>query len=131
MTIRVGWDNPEQTIVRMEFERGWAWDTLKTAIQRADDHITSVPHTVHLMIDISRAGGLPRDFMSAAGDLFAQGEARPNEGRKIVVGAGALIRAAYTGFQAVYGYRLENRPFQFAGSVDEARRILAQQRPPF
>ncbi|MBZ0282335.1 MAG: hypothetical protein K8L97_16455 [Anaerolineae bacterium] len=124
MTIRVQWATPEKTIVHLEFERGWTWDTLKAAIQQADDHIISVPHQVHLIIDISKAGGLPRDFMSAAGDLFAQGEARANEGHKIVIGAGALIRAAYAGFQTVYGYRLEGRPFQFAGSVDEARRMV-------
>lgn len=124
MPILVQWDNPEKSIVRLEFERGWDWDVLKQAIQQADDLITSVSHTVHLIIDISKAGGLPRDFMTAAGDLFEQGEARANEGEKIVVGAGMLIRAAYAGFQAVYGYRLATRPFQFVGNLEEARNLV-------
>lgn len=124
MTIQVEWDTPEKKLIHLQFERGWTWDELKASIQRADDLITSVSHTVHLIIDISHAGGLPKDFMSAAGDLFAQGEARANEGQKIIVGAGFIIRTAYAGFQAVYGHHLEGRPFLFAKNMDEARTML-------
>ncbi|MBL8165556.1 MAG: hypothetical protein JNJ61_26470 [Anaerolineae bacterium] len=124
MSIKIGWDSAEQQIVRLEFQRGWTWDTLNKAIQRADDLIISVPHTVHLIIDIRNAGGLPGDFMTRAGDIFAQGDARPNEGKKVVVGAGPLIRAAYSGFLAVYGHKLQSRPFHFASSLDEARDMV-------
>ncbi len=124
MSIQVGWDSPDQTIVGVTFKRGWTWTQLQTAIQQADDLIVSVPHPVHLLIDIREAGGLPGDFITRAGDLFAQGEARPNEGRKIVIGAGPLIRVAYNTFLKVYGQRLNGRAFLFAGSLDEARILL-------
>lgn len=124
MSIQIKWANPEQTAILLEFERGWSWDDLYGAIKRADNLITSVSHTVNLIIDIRQAGGLPRDFMRVASDVFEQGEARPNEGMKIVVGAGWLIQGAYNTFQKVYGHRLQNRPFIFASSLDEAYTML-------
>ena len=95
------------------------------AIEQADQLITSENHTVHLVIDIHDAGGIPGDFISRAGELFAQGGARSNEGQKIVVGAGTLMRMAYKGFLKVYGSKLEGRPFIFADNLDAARTILA------
>jgi hypothetical protein len=123
MHIEVTWDNEAKKAIYMKFQRGWTWPELHRAVDLADQLIISAPHTVHLIIDIREAGGLPSDFMSAAGELFAQGDARPNEGKKIVVGAGTLIRAAYNGFTAVYGRQLQGRPFTFARSLDEARNI--------
>lgn len=124
MDIQIRWDDAERRIVRLEFQPGWTWDALKQAIQRVDELIASAPHTVHLLIDIRGAGGLPGDFMTRAGELFAQGEARPNEGDKVVIGAGPLIRAAYSAFLALYGDEAQRRPLRFAGSLDEARALL-------
>jgi hypothetical protein len=124
MGINVAWANPDQTIIKLNVQRGWTWDDLYAAIQQADDLITSVDHTVNMVIDISHAGGLPRDFMKVAGDVFDSGEARANEGQKIVVGAGTLIQFAYGAFLKVYGYKLQNRPFQFASSLDSAYAML-------
>jgi hypothetical protein len=124
VSISVDWDNPQQTSLRITFARGWTWEQLHAAVQQADDLIISVPHTVHLLIDIRQASGLPGDFITRAGELFAQGEARSNEGQKIVIGAGGLIRVAYNTFLMVYGQQLEGRPFSFAGSLDEARAML-------
>lgn len=122
MPIQVSWDNSQQNIIHIRLGRGWTWDDLQDAIQQADDLIVSVPQVVHLLIDIREAGGLPRDWISRAGQLFTQGEARPNEGQKFVVGANLLIRAAYQGYATLYG---QERPFQFAVTLDEAREMIA------
>ena len=125
MQINVAWDNNDHRIVRIVFQRGWTWQDLNQAIQQADQLIRSEPHTVNLVIDISAAGGIPGDFISRAGELFAQGEARSNEGQKIVIGAGTLMRMAYKGFLKVYGSKLEGRPFIFADNLDTARAMLS------
>ena len=125
MTIHVKWANLEKTAIHLELERGWSWDDLYKAIQGADDLLTSVPHKVDLIIDISHAGGIPGDFMRVAGDVFASGKARSNEGKKIVVGAGWVIKGAYNTFLKVYGSQLKNRPFIFASSMDEAKTMLS------
>jgi hypothetical protein len=124
MSVHVKWADPSQHIIHLEFQRGWSWGDVRTAIQRADDLIVSVPHTVHLMIDIRKAGGLPRDFMTAAGELFSQGDARPNEGKRVVVGAGPFIRMAYNGLASVYGHKLGARPFLFADNTEQAHALL-------
>ncbi len=126
MNILIDWHNNEQNAIHLRFERGWTWDHLQQAIRQADTMIESVPHTVHLIIDLRNGGGVPGDFMSVAGDIFAQGEARANEGQRVVVGAGMLLRAAYRGLLAVYGGQLAERPFLFAASLDEARQMLYQ-----
>jgi hypothetical protein len=126
MQINVAWDNNDHRIVRIVFQRGWTWQDLRQAVQQADELIRSEPHTVHLVIDIHDAGGIPGDFIARASELFAQGHARSNEGQKIVIGAGTLMRMAYKGFLAVYGSKLEGRPFIFADNLDEARILLAE-----
>ncbi len=110
--------------IQFIFEPNWTWDQLHAAIEKADVLILSVEHPVHLIIDIRQSGGLPRDFMSRAKDIFAQGEARANEGQRIVIGAGRWLRLAYSSLVTVYGQELAQRPFLFANDLDEAQRLL-------
>jgi hypothetical protein len=124
MSITTAWGNPEYTVIHLTFQRGWTWTELKAAVAQADSLIISVAHTVDLLIDIREAGGIPRDFLSAAGELFSNGDARSNEGRKIVVGAGVLIRTAYNGLMNVYGHRMKDRPFVFAADWSQAQALL-------
>jgi hypothetical protein len=124
MSIAIQWHNPKQTAIHLELRRGWTWDELNDAIQEVDKLITSVEHTVHIIIDIRKAGSIPGDFMSMAGDIFANGEARANEGKRVVIGAGSLIRIAYNGILAVYRHKLANRPFLFASNLDEAYEMI-------
>lgn len=124
MAITVNWADDRQQVINLVFQPGWTWDDLRAAIQKADELIISVSHTVHLLVDIRKAGGLPADFMRVAGELFEGGEARANEGQKVIVGAGRLLQMAYNGFLKVYGHRLKNRPFHFAGNMDEAQALL-------
>ncbi len=124
MQINVAWDNNDHRIVRIVFQPGWTWMDLRHAVHQADELIASEPHTVHLVIDIHDAGGIPSDFISRAGEILTHGDARANEGQKIVVGAGALIRMAYKGFLKVYGSKLEGRPFTFADNLEAARAML-------
>lgn len=122
MNISVAWSTPSALL--LQFQPGWTWQDLYAAIQQADTYIASANHTVHLIIDISRAGRIPGDFLRVAGDVFASGSPRANEGRRIVVGAGALIRAGYNTLARVYGGELRARPFHFTNSLDEAHSLL-------
>ena len=117
MNIDVEWDNREQTIIRILFRRGWQWAELEEAIRQAETYITSVPHTVHLLMDIQEAGGGPAGVITRAGSGLEQ---------KVIVGAGMLIQAAYRAFLKVYGTQMAGRPFQFADSPEAARQMLRQ-----
>ena len=122
MGIHVSWADTSTVLIR--FEPGWNWDNLYAAVGEADALIANAPHQVNMVIDIHKAGGIPRDFLNVAGDLLNQGGARSNEGEKIIVGANWLIRAAYQGFLAVHGHQVEDRPLRFAATMDEALAML-------
>ena len=124
MNIEVNWANNTQTAIHLTFQRGWTWDHLDQALNQADAMIGSVEHTVNVIIDIRNGGGIPRDFFTVAGELFAQGNPRANEGQRVVVGAGRMMRAVYRGLLNVYGGQLQNRPFLFASTLEEAHRLL-------
>ncbi len=128
MPIEVAWGDPAQTTILLRLERGWTWEELTQAVAQADALITSVGHQVHLLIDL-RGSGIPRDFLRVAQDLFDQGDARPNEGQRIVIGAGPLARAAYQGLRSVYGAQLAERPIRFADDLDQARQMLKTDTP--
>ena len=124
MHIDLNWTDNAQSIIQLTFQRGWTWDDLEQALDQADGMIGSVSHTVHLVIDIRHGGGIPRDFVTVAGDLFGQGQPRANEGQRVVVGAGMMMRAAYRGLLNLYGAQLQQRPFLFASNLEEAETML-------
>lgn len=127
MRVNVEWQNTEKTLIHIQLLAGWTWDNMRTALKQVDDMIVSVAHPVHLMIDLRQGGRVPSDFLAVAGDLLNQGQARPNEGEKVIVGANFLIKTAYRGFQSLYKTKLENRPIHFADSVEEAQQLIQQK----
>lgn len=124
MAIELQWMNPQQTLILMQFKRGWAWAELYDAVRDVDQRIGSVAHTVHVLLDLTHAGRLPLDFMQVAGELFASGDARPNEGLRIIVGANWLLRSAYNTLSKLYASKLAERPILFADNLDEAHVLL-------
>lgn len=124
MSIQVDWDTPEKNIIRMKFRRGWTWDHVRAAVQQVDDWLVATPHTVHLVLDIREAGSLPRNFSGVIGELLKEGEARPNEGRRVVVGANFMLRTVFSGVQNLYGSQLRNRAFHFADSIEQAHALV-------
>ena len=123
MSIDVQWHDDTQRAVRLTFHAGWTWQGLTAAIDTADGLIGSVAHPVDLLIDLRQAGRLPGDFMQAAGEVFASGEARANEGRRIVIGAGPILRAAYGAFLKL-NRKAAARPLIFAASLADAQARL-------
>jgi hypothetical protein len=129
MHVNVTWQDNAKTLVRIQLLKGWTWNEVKQALRQVDEMIASVPHTVNVLIDLREGGGIPRDFLAVAGELLHDGEARPNEGEKVVIGANFLMKTAYRGFQSLYKNKLENRPIYFADSVENAQALLQQHTP--
>lgn len=123
MAINTRWDNSNKTIVILEFETEWSWGDLETAVQKADSLIGSVQHFVDLIIDLEGAS-IPKDVMSAAKALLSSGEARPNEGARVVVGANGAMRTIYQTIQKAFGNHVQEREILFAPSITDARAII-------
>ena len=92
-------------------------------MQKADRLIGSVEHCVDLIIDLEGTA-IPRDIMTAAKTLLASGEARPNEGARVVVGANGAIRTIYQTIQKTFNNAVEGREILFAPNMADARAII-------
>ena len=123
MAIVTRWDNRQKSAIILEFESEWTRADLEEAVQKADKLIGSVDGVVHLIIDLEGTS-IPGDFLSMARDLLSSGEARPNEGARVVVGANGAIRTAYQVLQKTLLGAVEGREALFADSLADARAIL-------
>lgn len=123
MAIVTRWDNKRKTVILLEFESEWTWDELEEAVQKADSLIGSVHHFVDLIIDLEGAS-IPRDILTGAKNLLASGEARPNEGARVVVGANGALRTIYQTLQKTMNNDVNGREVLFAPSLSDARAII-------
>jgi hypothetical protein len=136
MAINTRWDNRDKTAILLEFETEWSFSDLEQAIQRVDDLLTTVPHMVDVLVDLEGAK-IPKDVMNMAKLLLGGGnsngggtggDARSNEGRRIVVGANSAIRQGYQLIQKMFSNQLKSREILFAEDLTTARAILGDLR---
>ncbi len=123
MAIVTRWDNKQKSAIILEFESEWTRADLEAAVQTTDQLIGSVDRVVHLIIDLEGTS-IPSDILSLARDLLSAGEARPNEGARVVVGANGAMRTAYQMLQKTFLSAVEGREVLFAASLADARAIL-------
>lgn len=123
MAIVTRWDNKQKSAIILEFESEWTRADLEAAVQTTDQLIGSVDRVVHLIIDLEGTS-IPSDILSLARDLLSAGEARPNEGARVVVGANGAMRTAYQMLQKTLLSAVEGREVLFAASLADARAIL-------
>ncbi len=123
MAIVTRWDNKKKTVILLEFESEWTWADLEAAVQKTDTLIGSVEHYVDLLIDLEGTS-IPRDFLTAAKSLLDAGEARPNEGARVVVGANGPLKTLYQTLQKTFNKSVEGREVLFAHNLADARAII-------
>ncbi len=122
MAIITRWDNKKKSVVLLEFESEWSWGELEEAVQKADSLIGSVENFVDLIIDLEGTS-IPKDVVNAAKTLLASGEARPNEGARVVVGANGAMKTIYQAIQKTVN-TVSEREILFAPSIADARAII-------
>lgn len=121
MSITVQWDNEEHTLLRWDFVETWDWDDFLAAQKASNDLIGSVPHTVHIIGDVSRSHHLPPGAI-ARFRTYKRNDP-PNAGRVVLVGASTYIRTIVETFRGMFPKTGGN--FTFANTLDEARSELA------
>jgi hypothetical protein len=131
MAITVTWDDDARLTLCLEFAGRWHWEDLTRAIQEADAHIAAqAPAPVDIILDLTASRSIPLDFGSMARQLASHSdEARPNEGRRVLVGASLPLRLAAQSLMATYSGHLARRSVLFAANRTEARELLRQGRP--
>ena len=124
LRITVQWDNEEHTLVRWDFIGAWDWNDFLAAQQASNDLINSVPHTVHIIGDVSRSAQLPPGAI-ARFRTFKRVDPE-NAGRVVLVGASIYIRTIVDIFRGMFPKTGGN--FTFANSLEEARSELTAKR---
>ena len=66
----------------------------------------------------------PARFLTAAKSLLDAGEARPNEGARVVVGANGPLKTLYQTLQKTFNKSVEGREVLFAHNLADARAII-------
>lgn len=120
MSIKVVWDNPEQTIIRFIYDGPWTIDELHMAMEQAWSLQDKVQHTVNTIVDVRQSGLVPQGILSQGRPLL--GHHHPNQEKTVIVGANTLIRALFHTCQKIYTPAIRN--YTLVETLDEAYELL-------
>ena len=124
MGVQVCWDNPEQTILRYDFEGQWTWDEFHTAAGEAFAMTTSVPHVVDTISYFHKGTLLPANALYHFRQVMVN--APPNRGLNAIVGGTNLVRTTVYLFMKIYV--ILARRLLLCGSLEDARSVLTRRR---
>lgn len=77
------WDNEEKTILRQVYTGKITPEDVLRVASKTHDLLMTVPHKVHLIIDVSKARSTHQSFVKAARELDKK--VAPNQGVVVVV----------------------------------------------
>ena len=122
MSIFSRWDNLQQTIMQIVFEKGWTWADYVQAENEIDARLDSVDWQVHLIIDMRGAQALPGgSALSEIMRSFAEGH--DNLGMVVIVGANKVLQLLLRTMQRLTPSGSAQH-IRFAADPEEARGIL-------
>lgn len=87
------WENDEKTILRQIYTDRWTVDDFLACTDRTYRLLKSVPHTVHIIIDLSQAVRTPSNILSVM--RYAEQHVNDNLGLITVVGADDFAKAVF------------------------------------
>ena len=128
MTVRVVWDDEatKQTLHYI-YEGIWTWDEHYQTIKDGLLLFDTVPHTVDLIIDMSRSPKFP------PGNVFSHLRAIGNSyharaGHTIILNDNSFLRTMFATFNKVYKPKKVTGKVFFAPDIEVARQILVELR---
>jgi hypothetical protein len=125
MSIKVIWDNTEKTIIRFIYSRGWTLSDFYTALQESRSMLDTVNYPVDFIIDVRESSMIPDGVLSHSKPITSR--KHPNQGKSVIVGANALVRALFQVFRRVYVTSPETLMYSFAATLEEARASLKSE----
>ena len=118
MTIKVGWFNPEKTIILQKRELGWTWEDFDAAVDQYVDMAHSVDHKTAIIIDCLDASTSPSS--SVLGHYRRADNLKPKDlVRMVVVSKGGFMET--TG--RIYESMTRDRFLYFVRTIEEAEAL--------
>jgi len=100
MTIKVKWDNVEQTIIYYTFEGAWSFKEFNDVYADVYQMLDTVDHTVHAIVDLRASNLFPRDTLTEMRRLtFEQHE---NGGITVIITERTMAHSMYNFLKAIY-----------------------------
>lgn len=131
MGMELYWDDDARTVMLLEVRGSWTWDELYATVTKIKKVTDNADREIGAILDLSEGLKLPgggflnKEAYNMAQKLLKLGEG--GTGPVVVVGVNPVIRAIYTTFYPMDKQALGN--VRFAGTVDEARDLLAARQP--
>lgn len=124
MGYSIQWDNEDKTVVLQQYSDDASKDDWYQLAQESARMLSSVPHTVHIIIDERNV-----NLVATAADMqFLENLVPPNEGTCVVVTSRFKFRYKKLS-KRVREQILKDTSHQahFVESVDDARKVLQEQ----
>jgi hypothetical protein len=91
MQYRVEWGNAEQPVIIQSLDGNWNDEDLVALARETRVLAEAVTHTVHIIIDVRKASGIPRSLISKLAPLI-EGQVSANQGTIVCIGANDFIK---------------------------------------
>jgi hypothetical protein len=123
MSITVGWDNNEKTILIYHYEGKWSWAEYNASISQAEQLLAGRTSPVDVIANFSQSTLLPASALSGFKKSM---DSRPINFRlAVLVTQGELIPRLVDIFRKVYS-KIGDK-LVVARTVEEAREIIAKR----
>lgn len=124
MPVHIAWDDSAETMLLMDVIAPWTWDEYLNAASKGRDMASEKLYTVHLIVDFTLVGTLPRGYL--LGFQRAAQYIPPNGGLIIMIGVTGVLKRVGN----VMGVLLPQHLWRVRhlNSLDEARQKIAEYR---
>ncbi len=128
MSVTVQWDNAEKTIIYQTFDGRWTWPDFHAVWDEVTTMAKGIDHPIDFIVDMRRSHLIPdqvfRQMRRVGSDTL---DARI--GLNVIVGANTFVQTFWSLFCRIYGDAARTFKVDFATTPEEAREIIAKNRP--
>ena len=127
MPIIIEWHNESKTVVMQRYDGRWTWEEFYTACtQDTAGLMRTVPHTVHIFADFSKAQGVPIGGAMLHARTVMQ-QYPPNWGTLTIIGANPFVNLLVDMFRRTFSTSLGGKTFTAATTEDAWKHIESWQ----
>jgi hypothetical protein len=123
MTVKTYWYDTHKTILMQVYEGRCDATDFHTSVIETHQQVSSVTHTVDIIVDMTKATFVGTSFFSVRGT--AESKTLDNQRMAILVGAPTFIRSIVNIGKTVAPKTTRN--LHFARSIEEAEALIARQ----
>ncbi|MFZ4826413.1 MAG: hypothetical protein ACOYLB_03575 [Phototrophicaceae bacterium] len=123
MAIQVTWDNPEKTILRWEFQKGWTLEEFFIATRESADMVEQTDTPFYLLVN---GNGYPAPSLPMASFRSAIANTHPRMKRMIITSSDLFTKAILELLKEQGSKGTESSRLVMVETIEEAYTIINQ-----